>query len=168
MTTLKEATSTVHRQAEQTRWARLLVTGKITEQQYAAHLVNLLPIHKAIEERIFLPANIIRSKLIEQDLVTLNITSDILSATKSYIEYLSNLSDQKIWAHIYVHYLGELYGGQYIKKVIKFPTRHLEFANIEESIAYIREFSKLAEHDEAIKAFEFTIKLYEQLWEENK
>jgi heme oxygenase len=168
MTTLKEATNIVHRQAEQTSWAKLLLTGKITQQQYASHLVNRLAIHQTIEDRITLHKNILRSDLIQSDLNALNSSADIAPQTKAYIEYLTKLTEHELRAHVYVHYLGELFGGQYIKTVITFPCAHLDFDNIFESITYIRELSNAVDHNEAIRAFEFIIKIYEQLWETHK
>ena len=168
MTTLKEATNIVHRQAEQTDWTKLLITGKIDREQYAAHLVNLLSIHTLLEQRIKLPSDLQRSEKILEDLTDLKITADVLDITIEYVGCLSKLSDSELMSHIYVHYLGSLYGGQYIKKVLAFSSNHLEFNNSEDCIRYIRELTHDCDHDEAIRAFSWTIAVYKKLWEEYK
>lgn len=168
MSTLKESVSEVHKLAEQTDWAKLLITGKIDHEQYAAHLVNLLSIHTLLEQRIKLPSDLLRSEKILEDLSDLKITADVLDITNDYVEYLSKLTDSELMSHIYVHYLGSLYGGQYIKKVLAFSSNHLEFNNSEDCIRYIRELTHDCDHNEAIRAFSWTISVYKKLWEEYK
>ena len=47
---LKEQTQDLHEEAEKSKFAQLLLSGNITEKQYATYIANLLPIYEAIEE----------------------------------------------------------------------------------------------------------------------
>ena len=81
-----------------------------------------------------------------------------------YTEYLRKLSDKDLLAHVYAHYLAFLYGGRYISKVLKWPTKVFHFDKPEECIDNIRKITKDVDHNEAINAFNWTIRVYNNLW----
>jgi heme oxygenase len=88
--------------------------------------------------------------------------------TAQYCYYLLSLIGQpeRIMAHLYVWHMGDLFGGQMIKKIMPGPHRNLEFNNPDELKVKIR--SKLNDNmaDEANVAFEWAIKLMETYTDE--
>lgn len=81
--------------------------------------------------------------------------------TIEYSRYLLDLVGQpdKIMAHFYVWHMGDLHGGQMIKKTVGAPHRSLDFDDIEGLKEKIR--SKLDDSmgDEALVAFDWAIKI---------
>jgi heme oxygenase len=66
-------------------------------------------------------------------------------------------------AHIYVRHFGDMYGGQMLKKVVPSQGRMYEFKDRAELINRVR--SKLSDDlgDEANKAFDFVLELFDEL-----
>lgn len=167
MTTLKEATRAAHDAAETTEWAKLLISGKITIDQYAHYLYNLLEIHDAIESRnVITMPQILRVPAIAYDIETLqtSVNPGALDSTWDYIKHLRNLPEEKLWCHIYCHYLGYMYGGQMIKKAVPFTTTMLDFEDRPECVAYVRSHLENADHAEAVHAFERATIMFNDLW----
>jgi hypothetical protein len=85
----------------------------------------------------------------------------IRSITGEYIRYLLSLVDKPdhILAHLYVWHMGDLFGGQMIKKILPPPHRNLDFVDVDALKAGLR--AKLNDEmaDEANKAFEWATKL---------
>lgn len=83
--------------------------------------------------------------------------------TIEYSRYLLDLVGQpeKIAAHFYVWHMGDLFGGQMIKKIVPGPHRNLEFNDVDSLKAKIR--TKLNDNmaDEANIAFDWAIKIME-------
>jgi len=80
-----------------------------------------------------------------------------------YIRYLLSLVDEpnRILAHLYVWHMGDLFGGQMIKKVLPPPHRNLDFADVDRLKANIRAKLDDSMADEANIAFNWAIKLME-------
>ena len=72
-----------------------------------------------------------------------------------------NLSDTDlVLAHLYVWHMGDLYGGQMIKKILAdFPHNHLEFADPELLKTNIRNKLHTGLAEEANNAFDWAIRL---------
>jgi len=81
--------------------------------------------------------------------------------TGEYVRYLLSLVDEpkRILAHLYVWHMGDLFGGQMIKKVLPPPHRNLEFADVDGLKTAIRAKLDDSMADEANRAFEWAIKL---------
>lgn len=83
--------------------------------------------------------------------------------TIDYYQYIRSLFDKgnSVLAHLYVWHMGDLYGGQQIKKIIKTSHRALEFKNPQLLVENIR--SKLDDSlgPEALVAFDWAIKILE-------
>ena len=81
--------------------------------------------------------------------------------TGEYIRYLLSLVDapDRILAHLYVWHMGDLYGGQMIKKVLPPPHRNLEFTDVEGLKTAIRAKLNDTMGAEANVAFEWAMKL---------
>jgi heme oxygenase len=80
--------------------------------------------------------------------------------SKNYAEYIKSLTDPvKIMAHLYTWHMGDMFGGQMIKKIIKAPHRHLEFDNVKDLMFTIRGMLDDNMADEANIAFDWAIQI---------
>lgn len=172
MTSLKEATRDVHDQVERTEWGKLLVSGELSRAQYVHYLFNLLEMHQAIESTgIIQKPEILRVPAIINDIEATNddnILPVVLDTTWKYIDHLKKLPQDRLWCHIYCHYLGYMYGGQVIKKAIPFSTTMLDFDDRSGCIQYIRDHLIGADHEEARAAFKWASKMFNDLWDHYK
>lgn len=171
MTTLKDVTRAVHDEAERTNWGKLLVSGNISRSQWVHYLFNLLEVHQAIEGRgVLTKPEVLRVRAIADDIEATDtkVSPVVLDSTWRYVDYLRKLPDDKLWPHIYCHYLGYMYGGQMIKKAVPFSTTMLDFDDRPACIAYIREHLENADHDEAIAAFKWATLMFNDLWDNYK
>eukprot|EP01117_Protostelium_nocturnum_P007868 TRINITY_DN2812_c0_g1_i2.p1 TRINITY_DN2812_c0_g1~~TRINITY_DN2812_c0_g1_i2.p1 ORF type:complete len:228 (+),score=86.90 TRINITY_DN2812_c0_g1_i2:73-756(+) len=136
---LKEETRKIHRELERTLWVKSMMKGKMSAQSYIDYLSLLQTIYSTLElelERrkstefvssLYFPS-LFRSKAIQEDLnhlfssVGVNSSSNWVSsslALKNYIERIEKISNEepiRLIAHSYARYLGDLFGGQHIKK----------------------------------------------------
>lgn len=83
------------------------------------------------------------------------------STVIDYYNYILSISkdSNRVMAHLYVWHMGDLFGGQMIKKIIDAPHRSLEFKDTGTLMTNIR--SKLDDSmgDEANTAFEWAIRM---------
>ena len=81
--------------------------------------------------------------------------------SSDYHRYLLTLDNSKILAHLYTWHMGDLFGGQMIKKIIDAPHEHLEFKDPQLLMTNIR--AKLSDDlaEEANIAFDWAIKIME-------
>jgi heme oxygenase len=78
-----------------------------------------------------------------------------------YYKYILSLfpDEDRIAAHLYVWHMGDLFGGQMIKKIVDAPSRALTFKDPEQLKVTIRTKLKDTMADEANVAFDWAIKL---------
>ena len=90
-------------------------------------------------------------------------------STLKYINYITNrnLSEQQILAHLYVRHMGDLYGGQMIKKVVPGTATMYEFSNRSELISALRQKLDVNMAAEANECFAFAIELFTELANEH-
>lgn len=82
--------------------------------------------------------------------------------TKDYASYIRTLDDPtRIMAHLYTWHMGDLHGGQMIKKIVEAPHTHLEFENRADLIKHMRTMLSDDMGDEANVAFDWAIKIME-------
>ena len=82
--------------------------------------------------------------------------------TKDYASYIRSLDDPKrIMAHLYTWHMGDLHGGQMIKKIVEAPHTHLEFEDRAELIKAVRIMLSDDMGVEANIALEWAIKIME-------
>lgn len=81
--------------------------------------------------------------------------------TIAYSRYILDLVGQpsKILAHLYTWHMGDLFGGQMIKKIVPGPHRNLEFDDVEGLKAKIRAMLDDSMAEEANIAFDWAIKI---------
>lgn len=179
---LKEITKDLHHEAETTKFAKLLLSGKITREDYANYLYQLVLIYNAIELGNRVEGNLEklpgleRTHAIYQDFVEIagvDHNYKWLPVTLEYYNYLLELirdpaQRPRIKAHLYCRHMGDLHGGQIIKKQVAQISkgRFYDFKNPDELKVAIR--SELTDDlgDEARVAFEFAIKMMRELYNE--
>lgn len=170
---LKELTKDKHALAETTPFMKSVFAGKMPlsvwidytyqkqlwyrEIELAAQQAGLLDNLPGIER-----AELIKADYQEmiKDTFIYNTYTEV---TKDYVIYLKSLKDpKKILAHLYTWHMGDMFGGQMIKKIINCPHRHLDFANAPAIIALMRPMLTDDLADEANVAFDWAIKILNQ------
>lgn len=176
---LKEITKDLHHEAETTIFAKMLLSGKINKEDYKNYLYNLLAIYDPIEwycrrqgffENV---QDLPRLKSIYADFQELDDGTYcyLTPATLEYQAYLHKLGsnpDRKhlIKAHLYCRHMGDLFGGQIIKKQVAHISqgKFYDFDNADAMKMSIRSMLTDDLGDEARVAFEFAIKMMKDLY----
>jgi heme oxygenase len=170
---LKEITKELHKDAERSIFAKKLVTGSLSVEEYATYLWQMVLVYNAIEVAANsqgmlknLP-DIERCQKIYQDCIELvgtNHQIKWLPETIEYYQYLLALNfdpDRKhlVKAHLYCRHMGDLYGGQMIAKKVPGSGRFYQFKDVEKLKEAIR--AELTDDlgDEAIIGFQWAIKI---------
>ncbi len=179
---LKEITKDLHHEAEKTQFAKLLLSGKITKEDYANYLYQLVLVYNAIELGNRVEGNfnnlpgLERTHAIYQDFIEIagvDHTYKWLPGTIEYYNYLLELvrdpvQRPRIKAHLYCRHMGDLNGGQIIKRQVAHISkgRFYDFKNPDELKVAIR--SELTDDlgDEARVAFQWAIKMMRELYNE--
>lgn len=176
MTTLKELTHSNHELAEAHPFTKLLLSGNIPENVYADFLYNQQAIYislEAVAERKGLLSGldgIERSAQIGNDFNNLpKCKTTLYPSTLKYVRYITNrnLSENQILAHLYVRHMGDLYGGQMIKKVVPGSATMYDFENRSELITALRQKLDISMAAEANECFGFAIELFTELAHEH-
>jgi heme oxygenase len=178
---LREITKDLHHEAETTKFAKLLLSGKISKEEYANYLYQLILVYNVIEMGNRLEGNFVnlpgleRTHAIYQDFIEIagvDHNYQWLDQTLAYYGYLLDLvrdpmKRPKIKAHLYCRHMGDLNGGQIIKKQVAHISkgRFYEFQNADNLKNAIR--SELTDDlgDESRIAFEFAIKMMRDLYD---
>jgi heme oxygenase len=134
---LKTATAAMHRRVERSAFMASLLRGQVDRRRYAGLLRNLQALYAALEDALSRHAatpgvapvvmpELFRSRAIAADLQVLAgddapAGAALARATQQYVERLQELSAAKpglLVAHAYVRYLGDLNGGQALRRVV--------------------------------------------------
>ena len=174
---LKKLTKSKHSGAERSWFASLMMSGKITNEEYAVYLKQQFECYNALEDRFksisnsisTIPENLKRATPIMNDLKELSSNIDsipIFESTKKYTNYILNECKEDIlYAHVYVRYLGDLKGGQMIAKRIPGSGQYYKFEKPEELESFIRNQLSQDENfvQECNKCFDSAINLFKDL-----
>ena len=186
---ITELTWEYHKNAERQAFVSQLLSGTIDEKLYATYLYNQLKCYSkleqyALESSLFLDTrNLPRAEHIFYDYRAL--WGDIgtppveTERTKAYVKHLDTIrgENEKLYAHIYVRHLGDLSGGQMIKKKTTGPNRYYIFKHNEakeykrivkeriESYLNVYEINVLPE---AIFCLESATKLFKEMYDLGK
>jgi heme oxygenase len=167
--TLKSLTWDLHKQAEQTALMTHLLDNTISDHVYAHLVYTKYQIYHTIEQRIkFKCADLYRAQKAWADWTQMgHVEPPMLSSLVLMLDHLNTITDYSVWAHVYVHYLAPLYGGQLIRRTIqnRFPTTMYEFDNPDMCKQEIRQMLTVDMATEANKSFAYTIQYYNQLWD---
>jgi heme oxygenase (biliverdin-producing, ferredoxin) len=174
---LKEITKDLHADAERTEFAKKLLSGTISKEEYTNYLYQMMLIYGRIEnscrsQGFFknLP-DIERAWAIYQDFIELasnNHRYTWLPSTLEYYDYILNLildpnRKHLIKAHLYCRHMGDLFGGQIIAKRVPGSGKFYQFKDADMLKAALR--AELTDDlgDEARIAFEWAIKIMKEL-----
>jgi heme oxygenase len=169
---LKDLTKDKHTLAETTAFMKAVFAGTMPMKTWIDYTYQKQLWYKEIE-RAAAQAGLLsnlpgieRSDLIKHDYDEMIkgtfIYNTYKEVTKDYVIYLKSLTDsKKILAHLYTWHMGDMFGGQMIKKLIDAPHTHLEFDNAKELISVMRPMLTDDLADEANIAFDWAIKILE-------
>ncbi len=170
MTTLKELTHDNHVKAEAHAFTKLLLSGKIPSGIYATLLANQLLQYQTLEyyakHLLDTIPGLARSELIMQDILDLDEPVIFFDITAEYCNHVKQLDDHGLLAHIYTKHMGDLYGGQILKKLVPGSGLMYGFDDRKEMINQLRNKLDISMAAEANYAFESVIKLFDRIADE--
>lgn len=179
MSNLKDLTWEHHQNAERQDFVKVLMSGKINPKFYATYLWNQHKKYDILEAMAFAQGcldgliDIKRKMKIEEDFAELWKDNELPVLTKSTHEYMAHMKDimndpEKLMAHVYVLHMGDLSGGQMIKKRIPGEGRLYMFTDPDNLKTAIR--SKLNDNmaDEAKICFEYATELFKEMHNETE
>ena len=150
MNDIKCLTLEEHKKAESEPFVQTLMSGQIPPDLYATYLYNLLQCYATLEKYAFenglfrQTPGLDRAQKIDHDFRSLWNKTDkpyITDSTLRYVYHLDTIKSdaEKLYAHIYVRHMGDLYGGQMIKRKTPGPNTYLVFLKPEETKRVVRE-----------------------------
>lgn len=193
---LRHETQDLHRLAERTGLMAALLQGRISRPAYAGLMLNLQAIYGALEAGLNRHAGLpgidfkvlYRAAAIAEDLRHLAPTPGLAlaPATEQYVLRLNTLAKQgavPLLAHAYVRYLGDLHGGQVLRRLVARSlgmagdagTRFYGFGSPDRVASLVRDFRQgldalpldLAQADDVVAearwAFQRHVELFGQL-----
>ena len=177
MNNLKELTHEQHKNAERSLFVKKLLKKDITPYQYYIYLSNQFLMYTTLEgyasEIGLLDGidEIKRGVQISKDLQELEKEYKFeipvhLKSTGNYIQYIRSISEdpEKLLAHIYVRHMGDLSGGQIIKRFVPGSGQHYQFeADVSELKEKVREKLHDGHADEAKVCFNMIKEFMEEL-----
>jgi len=171
---LKELTLNKHREAEQTRFMQAVIQKQLPTEVWTDFIYQKWLFYKLLEglAGAYCGFNqqpcIYRAFLLYQDFIELSKGSpyNFKSSTLDYYNYLQTLEKKpvKIIAHMYVWHMGDLYGGQMIRKLTPGNNLALQFDDRDNLIAFIRAKCDDSMAAEADIAFDYAIKIMNELF----
>ena len=138
MLDIKELTLEQHKNAERQEFVKTLMWGSIDEELYATYLYNQYHCYKTLEmygqeNSLFVDTpGLQRADHIRHDFNKLWNQEGVPNLTESTIEYIRHIEGikedaEKLYAHIYVRHLGDLSGGQMIRRKTPGPNQYYFF-----------------------------------------
>jgi len=177
---LREITKDLHHEAEKTKFAKELLSGKIEKDRYANYLYNMLAIYDPVEwyssrQGFFVNMpDLPRLKSIYADFIELDNGEYryLTPSTIEYVQYLHKLGNDPnhkhlIKAHLYVRHMGDLNGGQIIKKQVAHISsgKFYDFENPDQLKVQIRQELDDSLGEESCVAFQWAIKIMRDLYD---
>ena len=188
---LASLTAAAHGNAERQEFAREMMSGNMSEAKYKTYLWNMWLVYDILEDVALsmgcfgpqdpsmpdddLPLDgLIQADDIMADFKELGGDPEnpptTVQAVKDYRSHIitnCQHDKDKLFAHIYVRHMGDLSGGQMIKDKVPGSGKMYQFAEMNHSVEEMKELIRRRTHDgmadEANKAFDFAIKIFEQL-----
>lgn len=137
MSNIKDATKTLHDRLEALPFNKKMFEGNQTNAERAVYLCSNLEIFEVLDPHV--PKEMRRSSLIEEDLgVLAEPFADAPRTTIAYRTYLEKVCDD-LRPHIYLNYMGFMFGGQIMRKRYPESASLYEFDDIEGNREYIRQ-----------------------------
>jgi heme oxygenase len=156
-----------------------MIKKQITPEQYYVYLKNQLVMYTTLEQYaseagVFddMP-KLMRGKALLNDVLEMEADKTfnaphLLSSSYEYVNYIESIKDDKdrLFSHVYVRHMGDLSGGQIIKKLVPGPTNLYEFG---EDVDGLKNLVRSKLHDglekEAKVCFAMVQKFLEELEE---
>jgi heme oxygenase len=164
---LKDLTKEKHTAAEATPFMKALFKKTLPIELWKDFTYQKSVFYKALETKAR-RANLLgglegieRAPLLLED--SRNMPGKYVSVrlhTDLYTQYIESLIESnKIMAHLYVWHMGDLFGGQMIKKIVEAPSTALDFEDVDtlKNVFYSKIDEDMAE--EANVAFDWAIKI---------
>lgn len=141
MSNLRELTKEAHRSAERTSFMNRMLKKQITPYQYYVYIKNQLFVYTNLEylangagifggglERLMRGPNLL-DDVLQMEIENSFPESPIFESSHEYVRYIETIKGDRdrLFAHIYVRHMGDLSGGQIIKKLVPGPTNLYEF-----------------------------------------
>jgi heme oxygenase len=167
---LKELTAEKHSLAENTAFMKSVFNCSITPDTWTDFLYQKWSIYNGIEIKAKFCGlldglyGLVRGPMIYQDYEN-NVReyrlkySTLHPVVQDYTNYIDSLDSKVILAHVYTWHLGDIYGGQMIKKLAPGSHLSLEFGNAHQLAAVLRAKLDDSLGDEANVAFDWAIKI---------
>jgi hypothetical protein len=167
---LKELTAERHSLAENTAFMKSVFDRSITPGTWTDFLYQKWHIYHTIETKAKFHelldglSGLVRGPMIYQDYEN-NIReyrlsySKLHSVVQEYTGYIADLKSDAVLAHVYTWHLGDIYGGQMIKKLAPGSHISLEFENAHSLAAALRDKLDDSLGVEANTAFDWAIKI---------
>jgi len=169
MSTLKQLTLEKHKEAESLSFIKSIFEGQVDPVKYSDYLYQLYMVYYFLEQhgdKLFDGIeDMKRTKLVLNDFLESvnygNFKNTALPDTKNYLDYLNTIRDdsKKLLAHIYVRHMGDLFGGQQLKKLVPGSGKMFDFNNIPALIVEMRKRCGPELAEEANVAFDWNIKI---------
>ena len=137
MKTLKELTWEHHKEAERQEFVKILMSGKINPELYANYLFNQHQCYNMLEPLAMAEGLLDKFPMIRRapeikkdfdELWTYSHKPEIMQSTEKYVRYCTEVlrdCPEKIMAHIYVRHMGDLSGGQMIRRKVPLSLIHI-------------------------------------------
>lgn len=166
---LKELTSAKHAEAESTPFMKAVFAKTLPFSLWIDWTYQKSLFYKTIEDAALncgllndLP-DIQRSKYLLEDYAEMDSTNIHTHRTivNEYSDYLLSISNDptKVMAHLYTWHMGDMFGGQMIKKIVPGPHRNLEFEDVRTLMTNIRAKLDDSMGEEANIAFDWAIQM---------
>jgi heme oxygenase len=144
---IKKATKEKHDAIEKHPFIKSMIDGSLSDFKYAIYLNNLLPIYKAVEMFLFysnpVDKDLLQSRKINNDLneyirfLGINIDRPEYIFNKEWLNYFLFKDKFLQKAELYIRWLADMYGGQIIKRNIRFNSKY-DFNDLRNEIKLIR------------------------------
>lgn len=174
---LKELTKDIHKEAENTRFSKYLLSTQITPELYRFYLLVQYDCYSQLEKDLYCLGfphelqGVFRSCRIQLDIIQL---SDLISkpsfeykgiyykdVSKDYVDYIIDLGKkweyERLLAHLYVRHFGDMYGGQIIRNVVPGRGFMYDFSNVDFLKSEIRSMLTDDMAEEARTCFKYII-----------
>jgi heme oxygenase len=165
---LKELTAEKHKLAESTPFMKAVFANTLPKDLWVDFVAQKIAFYSQIEMTaknlglLWKLSGIERSERLYNDFIQMkeDKSYNLKMATLDYMDYLSQIrKPELILAHLYTWHMGDMFGGQMIKKLIDAPHSHLEFDNMPQLMATLREMLDDSIADEANVAFNWAIRI---------
>jgi heme oxygenase len=165
---LKETTHDKHKQAERMPFNVRMFRGQLSEKEYGHYLLQQRDIFSVLEVDKLPHPSLNRIERIQDDIVEINSKVELidlpqLESTQRYVEYLNGLDHDDTLAHIYLHYLALMFGGQMMKEKVPSQGKMYDFDDMMGAAGAIRELQIDEWSEEVNKGFDFMIEIFDEL-----